>query len=70
MTSITMKTIFLAGLATVLTAGTAQAQFAGGSSDPSKVTVGASNVNGGPMCQGVPGSACRPPTDGASISRD
>ena len=55
MTSIIMKTIVLAGLATVLTAGTAQAQFASGSSDISKVTVGASNVNGGPHVSGRAG---------------
>lgn len=66
MTSITMKTILLAGLATVLTAGTAQAQFAGGSSDISKVTVGASNVNGGPHVSGRAGIGV-PGTDGRRV---
>jgi len=66
MTSITMKTILLAGLATVLTAGTAQAQFAGGSSDTSKVTVGASDVNGGPHVSGRAGIGV-PATDGRRV---
>jgi len=66
MTSIKMKTILLAGLATVLTAGTAQAQFAGGSSDTDKVTVGESNVNGGPHVSGRAGIAV-PGTEGRRV---
>ena len=54
MTSIKMKTVLLAGLATVLASGTAQAQFAGGSSD-AQVTVGESTVNGGPHVAGRAG---------------
>ncbi len=55
MTSIKMKTILLAGLATVLTAGAAQAQIAGGSSDPGTVIVGESTVNRGPHVAGRAG---------------
>ncbi|WP_343525295.1 Slam-dependent surface lipoprotein [Sphingomonas sp.] len=66
MTSIRMKTIVLAGLATVLAAGTAQAQFAGGSSDTDKVTVGESNVNGGPHVSGRAGIAV-PGTEGKRV---
>ena len=66
MTSITMKTIVLAGLATVLTAGSAQAQFAGGSSDTSKVTVGESDVQGGPHVKGRAGIGV-PGTEGRRV---
>ena len=66
MTSIKMKTILLAGLATALTAGPAEAQFAGGSSDTSKVTVGVSNVNGGPHVEGRAGIAV-PGTEGRRV---
>ncbi|HJO64398.1 MAG TPA: Slam-dependent surface lipoprotein [Sphingomonas sanguinis] len=66
MTSIAMKTIVLAGLATVLTAGSAQAQFAGGSSDTSKVTVGESDVQGGPHVAGRAGIGV-PGTNGRRV---
>lgn len=55
MASISMKTILLAGLATILTSGAAHAQFAGGSSDTDKVTVGVSNVDRGPHVAGRAG---------------
>lgn len=66
MTSIKMKTILFAGLATVMTAGTAQAQFAGGTSDDSKVTVGESDVQGGPHVAGRAGIAV-PGTNGRRV---
>ncbi|BCI69243.1 hypothetical protein SUS17_1726 [Sphingomonas sp. S17] len=66
MTSIQMKTILLAGLAAVLTSGAAQAQFAGGSSDTGKVTVGASDVNGGPHVAGRAGIGV-PGTNGRRV---
>ncbi|MET4898680.1 Slam-dependent surface lipoprotein [Sphingomonadaceae bacterium jetA1] len=66
MTSIQMKTIILAGLATVLTTGTAHAQFAGGSSDTDTVSVGASDVNGGPHVAGRAGIGV-PGTNGRRV---
>ncbi|WP_322964154.1 Slam-dependent surface lipoprotein [Sphingomonas fuzhouensis] len=66
MTSIQLKTILLAGLATVLTSGAAHAQFAGGSSDTDKVTVGASDVNGGPHVAGRAGIGV-PGTNGRRV---
>lgn len=66
MTSLQLKTILLTGLATVLTSGTAHAQFAGGSSDTEKVTVGASDVNGGPHVAGRAGIGV-PGTNGRRV---
>lgn len=54
MTSITVKTIVFAGLATVLAAGSAQAQIVGGSTD-AQVIVGESTVNRGPHVAGRAG---------------
>lgn len=55
MTMLNLKTLGLAGFAMIATAGTAHAQFAGGSSDTSKVQVGASQVDGGPHVSGRAG---------------
>jgi hypothetical protein len=66
MTSISMKTILFAGLATILTSGAAHAQFAGGSSDGSKVIVGESDVDGGPHVSGRAGIGV-PGTDGRRV---
>ncbi len=55
MTKLHLKTLAFAGAALIAGTGTAHAQFAGGTSDTSKVQVGTSQVNGGPHVSGRAG---------------